>query len=121
MAAVGTLYYDSGSVAGDSDIESVECPLCCQELDLTDRSIQYCECGCKFWGSHRSPVGLLSIVLTELPFPSLSLNAYNTPILTPMFLLHPTYPSNPLRPNVPVVLPSHPRRSSQRFNPSTMP
>jgi len=49
MAALGTLYYDSGSVAGDSDIESVECPLCCQELDLTDRSIQYCECGCKFW------------------------------------------------------------------------
>ena len=29
--------------------ESAECPLCCTELDLTDRSIQYCGCGCE-WG-----------------------------------------------------------------------
>ena len=27
--------------------EETDCPVCCNELDLTDRSIQYCECGCK--------------------------------------------------------------------------
>ncbi|EFN58458.1 hypothetical protein CHLNCDRAFT_20051, partial [Chlorella variabilis] len=25
--------------------DSVDCPLCCTELDVTDRAIQYCECG----------------------------------------------------------------------------
>jgi hypothetical protein len=27
--------------------DSVDCPLCCTELDVTDRAIQYCECGCE--------------------------------------------------------------------------
>lgn len=26
--------------------DTVDCPLCCAELDVTDRAIQYCECGC---------------------------------------------------------------------------
>lgn len=26
---------------------SADCPLCCTELDVTDRAIQYCECGCE--------------------------------------------------------------------------
>ncbi len=27
--------------------EEADCPICCNDLDLTDRSIQYCACGCK--------------------------------------------------------------------------
>ena len=33
-----------------SDYEGEDCPLCCTELDLTDRSIQYCACGCEWPG-----------------------------------------------------------------------
>lgn len=35
-------------MASTRDDDEVECPVCCNELDLTDRSIRYCECGCKF-------------------------------------------------------------------------
>lgn len=28
--------------------DAPDCPLCCTELDLTDRSIQYCSCGCEY-------------------------------------------------------------------------
>lgn len=33
-------------MSGSEYEDSAECPLCCAELDLTDRSIQYCDCGC---------------------------------------------------------------------------
>lgn len=33
--------------AGHRMEDSVDCPLCCTELDVTDRAIQYCECGCE--------------------------------------------------------------------------
>jgi hypothetical protein len=67
-----------------------------------------------------TPLSLSLCSQRAVPFLS-SLNTYNTPILTPMLLLLPTYPSNSRRPNVSLVLPSHPRRSSQRFNPSKVP
>jgi len=35
-------------MASTRDDDEVECPVCCNDLDLTDRSIRYCECGCKF-------------------------------------------------------------------------
>lgn len=28
--------------------DALDCPLCCTELDVTDRAIQYCECGCEW-------------------------------------------------------------------------
>jgi hypothetical protein len=38
--------------ASDYGSEDVDCPLCCTELDLTDRSIQYCSCGCECEQGH---------------------------------------------------------------------
>ena len=37
----------------DSDDEEL-CPLCCTELDVTDRAIQYCECGCESRGARQT-------------------------------------------------------------------
>jgi hypothetical protein len=31
----------------DGEADAVDCPLCCTAMDLTDRSIQYCGCGCE--------------------------------------------------------------------------
>ena len=35
------------SFGGSDSDDAADCPLCCAELDLTDRSIQYCGCGCE--------------------------------------------------------------------------
>lgn len=40
----------------DSDEEEL-CPLCCTELDVTDRAIQYCECGCEGRGARQTGAG----------------------------------------------------------------
>ena len=38
--------------------DAEDCPICCNDLDLTDRSIQYCACGCK-WTLFRLHIVLL--------------------------------------------------------------
>jgi hypothetical protein len=45
--------YDSSR--DDSDEEVEECPVCCNDLDLTDKSIRYCECGFRpcLWCYHQ--------------------------------------------------------------------
>lgn len=43
----------AGGATMDSDDEEL-CPLCCTELDVTDRAIQYCECGCEGRGARQA-------------------------------------------------------------------
>lgn len=39
-----------------SDLEdSQDCPLCCNELDITDRAVQFCGCGCESRWARRRP------------------------------------------------------------------
>lgn len=49
MASGGGEYYCTHRFmderSGEQE-EVEECPVCCNELDLTDKSIRYCECGC---------------------------------------------------------------------------
>eukprot|EP00890_Picochlorum_soloecismus_P000031 jgi/Picsp_1/1028/NSC_04512-R1_ccr4-not transcription complex subunit len=42
-------------MASTRDDDEVECPVCCNDLDLTDRSIRYCECGFRpcLWCYHQ--------------------------------------------------------------------
>jgi hypothetical protein len=44
--------------------DSIDCPLCCTELDITDRAIQYCECGCEchLLLAHARPFKLLDML-----------------------------------------------------------
>ena len=41
-------YHSAGLPGGQARMEeAADCPLCCTELDVTDRAIRFCECGCE--------------------------------------------------------------------------